>query len=61
MGLLPMVSELRVIHLVLSLGFAIEGAIGAYTHPSRGYRLPYAALSRSDRTIADGFLNASVA
>jgi|GEM_PF-5397852 len=61
MGLLPMVSKLRVILAVLSLGFAIEGAIGAYTYLSRSYRLPYAALSRSDPHDRRGSLNASVA
>jgi uncharacterized membrane protein YidH (DUF202 family) len=44
MGLLPMVSKLRATLAILSIGFAIEGAIGAYTYLSRSYRLPYTAL-----------------
>jgi len=39
-----MVSKLRLTLAILSLGFAIEGAIEAYTYLSRSYRLPYAAL-----------------
>jgi uncharacterized membrane protein YidH (DUF202 family) len=38
-----MVSKLRLTLAILSLGFAIEGAIEAYTYLSRSYRLPYAA------------------
>jgi len=39
-----MVSKLRLTLAILSLGFAIEGTIEAYTYLSRSYRLPYAAL-----------------
>jgi len=39
-----MVSKLRLTLAILSLGFAIEGAIEAYTYLSRSYQLPYAAL-----------------
>ena len=38
-----MVSKLRLTLAILSLGFAIEGLIEAYTYLSRSYRLPYAA------------------
>ena len=39
-----MASKLRLTLAILSLGFAIEGAIEAYTYLSRSYHLPYAAL-----------------
>jgi len=61
MGYCRMLSKLRVILAVLSLGFAIEGAIGAYTYLSRSYRFPDAALSRSDPHDRRGSLDASVA
>lgn len=39
-----MVSKLRLTLAILTIGFAIEGAMEAYTYVSRSYRLPYAAL-----------------
>ncbi len=38
----PTVSKLRLTLAILSIGFAIEGAIEAYTYVSRSYGLPYA-------------------
>ena len=39
-----MVSKLRLTLAILTIGFAIEGAMEAYAYVSRSYRLPYAAL-----------------
>jgi uncharacterized membrane protein YidH (DUF202 family) len=41
---LPMVSKLRLTLAILTIGFAIEGAMEAYAYVSRSYRLPYAAV-----------------
>jgi len=41
---LLIVSKLRLTLAILTIGFAIEGAMEGYTYLSRSYRLPYAAL-----------------
>ena len=41
---LPVVSKLRLTLAILTIGFAIEGAMEAYAYVSRSYRLPYAAV-----------------